>query len=76
MAKNYIHAQAYEQAEELTNLRYKLGVSIKDLAAEFGCSVALVSKWCCGCYRCDVEKVKAAMKRIVVRRYEEVMRWE
>ena len=68
--------ELYMQAMILSDLRYQLGITIKDLAQEMGYSCAYVANWCCGVRACDIDKVKAAMRRIVVRRYEEVMKWE
>ena len=65
-----------EQAAKLSELRDQLGITIKVLAAEMQYSATYVGEWCCGMRPCDMEAVKYAMKRIVKRRYEEVMKWE
>ena len=66
----------YAQAEELANLRQSLGITINDLAKEMNLVSGTVAKYCCGINPCDMMKVKSAMKRITIRRYEEVMKWD
>lgn len=70
------HKVLFEQAETLTDLRYALGISINDLAKEMNLVSGTVARYCCGSSPCNMMKVKAAMKRITIRRYEEVMKWE
>ena len=64
------------QAMILSDLRYQLGITLKELAQEMGYSCAYVANWSCGGRACDIDKVKAAMKRITIRRHQEAMKWE
>ena len=64
------------QSVELTELRQSLGISIKALAKEMDLAESTIGLYFSGGNRCDLKKVKAAMKRIAIRRYEEVMKWE
>ena len=66
----------HSQAIELTQMREQLGISIKVLAKEMDRAESTVGLWCSGRYPCDMHAVKAAMRRITERRYNQVMQWD
>ena len=62
----------HEQANEFSELRNKFGITNAQLAEEMGLSPITVGQWSCGSRQTDMRRVRAAVKKIVVRRYKEV----